>query len=401
MLRLKTCHLGLKRYQFKGWMIVTEGVKKLNDDYFIMPSKDVTLRAEWGKMGLSKSVKGEVYVQKDPILKRVGFDSYNKELWQYKDSITRIVIEGDQTSKEGSKYEWDISEAKDESVRGVLVPNSDNPSTYTAYIQGSEGEVIANPDSSYLFYSFTKLTTIEGLGLLNTSQVTNMGDMFSDCQSLTSLDLSSWDTSHVTNMSSMFSDCKALTSLEGLNGWNTGQVTRMNSMFYSCNALSNLDLSSWTTSQVTGMSYMFYNCDALSNLDLSSWNTGQVTNMGYMFYGCNLITLNLSGWDTSQVTNMGYMFYNCHELVNVGNLSGWNTGQVKDIDRMFYGCQSLTSLDLSNWNTSQVTSMDYLFYHCYDLASVGNLSGWNTSQVTDMQLGYAPSHSYELHVFWL
>ncbi len=66
-------------------------------------------------------------------------------------------------------------------VRGLLVPNSDNTSTYTAYIQGVGGRVIANPDSSYLFSSFLGLTMIEGLKLLDTSEVTDMSYMFSGC----------------------------------------------------------------------------------------------------------------------------------------------------------------------------------------------------------------------------
>lgn len=35
-------------YQFKGWKIITPGVEKVNDNYFIMPESNVVLRAEWG-----------------------------------------------------------------------------------------------------------------------------------------------------------------------------------------------------------------------------------------------------------------------------------------------------------------------------------------------------------------
>ncbi len=437
-------------YQFKGWMIVTEGVKKLNDDYFTMPGKDVVVRAEWGRMGLSKSVEGEVYVQRDPILQRIGFESYNNELWKYQTSITKIVIEGDQTSKEGSTEEltWDISAAKDGSVRGLLVPNSDNPSTYTAYIQGLDGKVIANPDSSYLFggnyfYSsnhFSKLTAIEGLELLDTSQVTDMSYMFAACNALISLDLSNWNKSQVTDMSGMFSYCRSLTSLKGLSSWDTSQVTDMSYMFEHCESLSNLDfvsgwdtshvinmsyifsycslltsldLSGWVTSQVTDMSGIFSSCSSLTNLDfVSGWDTSHVTNMSHMFSSCESLTsLDLSGWDTSQVTDMGAMFYRCSALTSVGNLNGWNTGQVTNMGAMFSGCRALTSvgdlsswdtrqvtsmysmfddcraltsLDLSSWSTGQVINMNFMFYSCNALTSVGDLSGWDTSHVTNM-----------------
>ena len=48
-------------YEFKGWKIVTEGVTQLNDDYFIMPGKDVVLRAEWSKITVDKAMDGELY----------------------------------------------------------------------------------------------------------------------------------------------------------------------------------------------------------------------------------------------------------------------------------------------------------------------------------------------------
>lgn len=47
-------------YEFKGWEITTDNITKVNDDYFIMPESDVTLRAVWSKVGLEKSMDGTV-----------------------------------------------------------------------------------------------------------------------------------------------------------------------------------------------------------------------------------------------------------------------------------------------------------------------------------------------------
>ena len=47
-------------YQFQGWKIVTAGVEEVNDDSFIMPEKNVTLRAIWKKLGIKKSMDGTV-----------------------------------------------------------------------------------------------------------------------------------------------------------------------------------------------------------------------------------------------------------------------------------------------------------------------------------------------------
>lgn len=57
-----------------------------------------------------------------------------------------------------------------------------------------------------------------------------MYQMFNDCRSLTSLDVSQFDTSKVTNMGYMFFNCNLLTSLD-VSNFNTSNVTRMDTMF--------------------------------------------------------------------------------------------------------------------------------------------------------------------------
>lgn len=98
----------------------------------------------------------------------------------------------------------------------------------------------------------------------------------------------------------------------------TSNVTDMNNMFYRCEALTSLDVSGFNTSNVTNMSTMFCYCDAITSLDVSGWDTSNVTDMSSMFYGCSAITsLDLSGWDTSKVTDMASMFTNCSALKTI------------------------------------------------------------------------------------
>ena len=47
-------------YKFKGWEIVTDGVKSNNDGSFIMPYKAVTLKATWAKTSLNLSMNGKL-----------------------------------------------------------------------------------------------------------------------------------------------------------------------------------------------------------------------------------------------------------------------------------------------------------------------------------------------------
>jgi len=60
----KTDELSCQGYLFKGWEIDDRDeadIKKLNDDIFIMPNHDVTLRATWTKQAISKSMEGTVH----------------------------------------------------------------------------------------------------------------------------------------------------------------------------------------------------------------------------------------------------------------------------------------------------------------------------------------------------
>ena len=83
------------------------------------------------------------------------------------------------------------------------------------------------------FKEFRNLTSVVGLNNLDTSKVTHMGGMFFGCQSLQSLDLSSFKTTKVKSMNSMFEDCKSLRSLD-LSSFDTSEVTDMSGMFYNC-----------------------------------------------------------------------------------------------------------------------------------------------------------------------
>ena len=172
----------------------------------------------------------------------------------------------------------------------------------------------------------------------------------------------------------MFNDCESLTSLD-LSSFNTSLVTNMNRMFFGCGSLTSLDLSSFNTSACTDMGYMFYNCESLTSLDLSSFNTSLVTNMSSMFFGCaSLTSLDLSSFNTSLVTNMNRMFFGCGSLTSL-DLSSFNTSLVTNMDNMFFGCDALTSLDLSSFNTQNVKSMTRMI-DCYRLTNLTLGQNW-------------------------
>lgn len=233
------------------------------------------------------------------------------------------------------------------------------------------------------FYRFEGLTKIEHLDYLNTSEVENMGSMFSNCTSLETLDLSSFNTEKVTNMFEMFVGSTNLRTINLPKGFIGSNVTDLNGMFRGCASLTELDLSGSNAEKVKDMGWMFYGCDALSNLNLSGFKTGSVTDMRYLFSLCqSLESLDLSGFNTENVSSMVSMFSQCSSLRSL-DLSSFNTSKVIDMNLMFYMCTNLESIDLSSFDTENLQQMARMFYSCTKLETL-DLSSFATPNMTSM-----------------
>jgi len=109
---------------------------------------------------------------------------------------------------------------------------------------------------------------------------------------------------------------KNMTSIEGLENLNTAIVTDMNSMFSGCELLTSLDLSSFNTSNVTNMNGMFLSCTGLQIVDVSSFDISNVTDMRMMFGSCWELTTICCDKDWSNTSADSYvMFSGCKKLV--------------------------------------------------------------------------------------
>ena len=270
------------------------------------------------------------------------------------------------------KDKWTVAYIKEKLGNGTIkhIVFDKSFSTYT-------------PTSLYCFFErLAELETITGLEYLNTENVTNMGRMFYDCSSLTSLDVTHFNTAKVTNMSYMFYNCKALTSLD-VTHFNTANVTNMGYMFYICSSLTSLDVTHFNTAKVTDMRYMFYICSSLTSLDVTHFNTAKVTDMRYMFSSCSSLTsLDVTNFNTANVANMSYMFSGCSSLTSL-DVTNFNTAEVTNMSYMFMNCVALTSLYLTNFNTEKVTNMEGMFSYCRALTTIYASSKFVTTQVSN------------------
>ena len=169
-----------------------------------------------------------------------------------------------------------------------------------------------------------------------------------------------------------------------LNDVDTSEITDMSELFCQNGKIKKINLSRWNVSKVENMNRIFAHCENLESTgDLSSWDVSEVINMGYMFHNCGKLKDigDISSWNTSKVTNMFGMFGKCKNLKYIGDLSSWNISDVKDISYMFYKCNEIETVgDLSNWKISKVEDMRSMFSFCENLEYIGDLSDWNVSK---------------------
>lgn len=192
---------------------------------------------------------------------------------------------------------------------------------------------------------------------------------------------SSFSAARPTTTEGWFRSSTLLTSISGIENLNTSEVTNMHNMFNGCSILECLDVSHFKTSQVTNMNGMFRECKKLQTLDVSHFDTSNVTNMSYFFYNCNALeALDVSNFNTENVAYMGLVFGGCYKLTEL-NLTNFNTKNAILMNNMFANCKNLTELDLSSFQTSLVSEMSGMFRKCEKLKTIYVGEGWTTENV--------------------
>lgn len=146
------------------------------------------------------------------------------------------------TLKDVPEMTWDVSGAKDGSVR-MWRDNSDG--RCRVFI-AAEGVVIANEDSRDLFRLCTNLTEIDFNSAFDTSGTVYFSDLFRDCKLLSNIkDMDSLDTSRAYDFHSTFQNCESIHTLD-LRDFVTNGVHDMQKMFYGCRNLETLRIDNFS-----------------------------------------------------------------------------------------------------------------------------------------------------------
>lgn len=243
-----------------------------------------------------------------------------------------------------------------------------------------------------LFNDCPFLTTINNFNQIDTSTCGNFGEMFVNCDSLTSIDLTFMDTSSGTIFSSVFSQCSSLVSVD-VSTWDTSSGTNFSSMFASCPSLLTVDISNFTMLSVANAQSMFQSCTSLTTITLPS--TGYNTTDGYrIFFNCRDLTTinNLGSADFSNASRMTESFAQCG-LVTC-DLSGKAFTNSDDFWRMFNDCNDLTSVNMTGVTMGETgIRWQLMFNSCENLTEVTGLGNVDITGVDDMGNMFSSSNS--------
>lgn len=304
-------------------------------------------------------------------------------------------------------------------------------------------DIYAYKEFNRVFAQFKSVNTIIFYGGFNTSEVTNMSELFAfagyneSVENFRIIGHESWDTSNVKSMLQLFQaaglQAVNVCQLGDLSNWNVSNTTNMGDMFFGAcrdfkGAFNIGDLSSWVVSKVTNMKAMFMNTAQNASRfilrGLDNWDTSNVENMANMFNGAGEKSFewsigDLSNWDTKNVGSktdtcicdedgcddcyMNSMFKNAGRKAkdwNIGNIGGWNVSEVKDMGSMFQnvagGVQNEFYLgNISGWNVKNVENFSRMFSCAGYKASrirTGKLGNWNTESAKNMKQMFDYSH---------
>ena len=307
---------------------------------------------------LNITAKGNILEKSRVIQSWTSASNENFHSSYYKENIISATFLDNNNVPDSATEYWNVSEDKDKGgVMAWVIPTEGDSTKYDLYIGANNG-VIANEDSSYLFYQFTNMKTIDFNNNFDTSNTRLFTWSFGKCENLIELNLNSFDTKNVTDMSFMFRECINLTQLN-ISSFVTTNVNTIQNMFYNCSSLTSLDLGHFDTSNVTNMNATFLGCKNLKELNISNFNTSKVTTMWDMFHGCSSLTsLNLSNFDTSNVTDFNQMFWKCTNLEEL-ILCSFNTQNATNMNRMFGYMPNLQIIKVGpNWTTANATTTE-------------------------------------------
>ena len=126
---------------------------------------------------------------------------------------------------------------------------------------------------------------------ISSYEMKNLGGDYNSKANTLAISLTDNKKVKATNANWIYTFYRSTLKQANLEGLDTSNVTDMYEMFWGTSSLTSLDVSNWNTSKVTNMNFMFSGASSLASLDVSNWDTSNVTDMRWMFSDASSLTL--------------------------------------------------------------------------------------------------------------
>lgn len=249
-------------HKFLGWTCATVSTPEKDFTYTVNGDEEaLEFTANWSE--LTGTLKDS--------------DSVNQAI---PDSTSEIIF-----TDEEPRYDVEVTDLSNESNKSIV--GWLDGSTYKISSQ-VEGNKIKATNANNLFDSKEKVELID-VSNLDTSSCDNFDCMFAVCRNLKEIKgLNKLSTANATSMWMMFGGCYKLENTDF--SFATGNVSDMSEMFMNCKSIKTLDLSSFETACVTDMTEMFKGCESLEKIYVgSAFNTSNVDSADDAFLGCKVL----------------------------------------------------------------------------------------------------------------
>lgn len=247
------------------------------------------------------------------------------------------------------------------------------------------------------FAGYKNLSSIRGIEYLNTSECTTMYGMFSNCSSLTSIDVSGFDIRKVDNVQYMFQNCKNLKIIYCDNTWRG--ISKFTDMFTGCKSLKG------------SMGTVSYDDNNYNNITYANPSTGYFTNTGTiitqavwcddnktLYFTCPKAPVKAG--ETFDGVTVTSVWGGGHVLATGDTAPGWSN--VKDeaikvvfdasfsqakptsLVSWFSDFTSLTTAIINNLNVSEAESAASMFSGCTNLTTIYCPYTWTIANTEGM-----------------
>ena len=207
----------------------------------------------------------------------------------------------------------------------------------TEYIVKKKLDKPIDSEDHYEYYPKSKEELIENIkelikqdiydfNCIDTSEITDMSDLFNDIQVRKNFNVSKWNVSNVKYINGIFNGCKYFDC--DLSKWDVSNVKNMLGTFSRCENFKGKGLEKWNVSNVKRTDLMFNYCINFDGKSIENWNVSNVLSARSMFYSCENLNCDLSNWDVSNILDMTKMFYNCTSFEGVG-IEKWDVSSAK------------------------------------------------------------------------